>query len=85
MANAGPIGLSPLLIEHALLLLLVLHVHLVPVHHGGVLVAPLLHLVCKLRMLLRNLDLLLQPLLLVRQLAQPVFEHLRLDLLLLHV
>ena len=85
MANAAPVRLAALLVEHALLLLLILEVHLVPVHHRAVLVAPLLHMVGKLRMLLRNLDLLLQPLLLIGQLAQPVFEHLRLDLLLLHV
>ena len=36
-------------------------------------------------MLLSNLNLLLQPLLLVVQLAKPVLKHLRLDLLLFHV
>ena len=36
-------------------------------------------------MLLSNLYLLLQPLLLVVQLAEPVLKHLRLNLLLLHV
>ena len=36
-------------------------------------------------MLLSYLDLLLQPLLLVVQFSKPVLEHLRLDLLLLHV
>ena len=36
-------------------------------------------------MFLSYLDLLLQPLLLVVQFSKPVLEHLRLDLLLLHV
>lgn len=83
--HTRPVSFSSLLIDHALLFLLLLQVHLVPVHHGLIVVAPLLDLVSEFRMLLGNLDLFLQPLLFVVKLAEPVLEHLRLDLLLLHV
>ena len=45
--DASPISLSSLLVEHALLLLLVLEIHLVPVHHGIVLISSRLDLVSK--------------------------------------
>lgn len=53
-----------------------------PIHHSLVLFSAAFHLICKLGVLLSNLDLLLQPLLLVVQLAQTIFKHLSLDLLL---
>ena len=84
-ADAGPVSFTPLLVQHALLLLLVLEIHLVPAHHSVVLFSPRLHLISKLRMLLGNLYLFLQPLLFVVQLSKPVLQHLRLNLLLLHM
>ena len=56
---------SALVVDLSLSLLLLLQIHLVPIHHGGILISPLLNLVSELRMLLGNSDLLLQPLLLV--------------------
>lgn len=85
VSDSRAVGFSALTVEHALLFFLLLHVHFVPVHHGVVIVAPLLHLVSELGVLLRNLDLLLQSLFFVVQLAEAIFEHLRLDLFLLHV
>ena len=85
VANTGYVGSTPLLINHPLLFFLPLEVHLVPIHHCGVLIASLLDLVREVGMLLGNLDLFLQPLFFIVQLSQSVLEHLRLDLLLLHV
>lgn len=71
-----------LVVQTPLILFLLSLVLLVPLHHSLVLFSARFDLVCKLRVLLSNLDLFLQPLLLVVQLAQPIFEHLSLDLLL---
>ena len=76
---------SALVVDLPLSLLLLLQIHLVPIHHGGILVSSLLNLVSELRMLLGNSDLLLQPLLLVVQLAESIFKHLGLQLFLLHM
>lgn len=79
------IGVSPCIVCLSLMILVCLHVHLVPVQHCVVLIAPIFHLICKLRVLLSNPDLFLQPLLLIVKLSQAIFEHLRLDLFLFHV
>ena len=79
------IGVSSRVVVLTLHVLVLLHVHLVPVHHGVVLIASLLHVVCKLRVLLRDPDLFLQPLFFIVELSQAIFEHLRLNLLLFHM
>ena len=84
-SDALHIGSSPFIVDLALVVLLLLQVHLVPLHHRFVLIASLLHLVSELRMLLSNSDLFLQPLLLVVQLPETILKHLCLDLLLFHV
>ena len=84
-SNALNVGISPLIVDLALVVLLLLQVHLVPLHHTIVLIASLLHLVSELRMLLSDSDLFLQPLLLVVQFPETIFKHLSLDLLLFHV
>ena len=76
---------SALVVDLSLSLLLLLQIHLVPIHHGGILFSPLFDLVGELRMLLGNSDLLLQPLLFVVQLAESIFKHLGLQLFLLHM
>ena len=79
------IGVSSGVVVLTLHVFVLLHIHLVPVHHGVVLIAALLHLVCKLRVLLRNPDLFLQPLFFIVKFSQAILEHLRLNLLLFHV
>ena len=84
-SNTLNVGISPLIVDLALIVLLLLQVHLVPLHHTIVLIAAMLHLVSELRMLLSDSDLFLQPLLLVVQLPETIFKHLCLDLLLFHM
>ena len=80
------LGLIPAIKVHlALTLFLVGEVHLVPIHHGLVLVASVLDLVGELAVLLGDANLFLQPLLLVMQLAQAVLHHQRLDTITLRV
>ena len=79
------IGVSSGVVVLTLHVLVLLHVHLVPVHHGVVLIASLLHMVCKLRVLLCNPDLFLQPLFFIVKFSQAILKHLRLNLLLFHV
>ena len=67
------IGLSSLVVQPALLFFLVSQVLLVPVQHCLVQLATLLNLIGKLRVLLSDLDLFLQTLFFIVQLAQPVF------------
>ena len=86
MINDGLyIGISSDTISHPDVLFLFLDHHSMPVLDHGVLFFPLLDLVNQLGMPLRNLYLLLQALLFICQPSQMVFNHLRLNLLLLHV
>lgn len=80
-----PVRIPALVVQLALALFLVSEVLFVPLHHRIVLGASRIDLVGKLTVLLGDADLLLQPLLLVVQLAESVFHHLGLDLLLLEV
>lgn len=73
-----PIGTSSFQIGLTLFVLLGFQVRLVPIHHGSVVVATLLHLVSEVRMLIGDADLLLQALFFVVQLAKAIFEHLSL-------
>ena len=48
IADARPVCFTALIVDHALVILLLLQIHLVPVHHGTVVVTPRLDLVSKL-------------------------------------
>lgn len=63
------IGISTRIVILTLHIFVLLNVHLVPVHHGIVLISPLFHLVGKLRVFLRDPDLFLQPLFFIVQLS----------------
>jgi hypothetical protein len=72
------VGASPLLVQLALALFLLLQALLVPVHQGLVLLTATPDLVSEVGVLVGDLDLLLQAHLLVVELAQAVLEHLSL-------
>ena len=77
--------MSTLIIQLSLSLFLFFQISLVPFHHCVVLISSWLDLIGELRMLLRNPDLFLQPLLFVVQLTEAVLEHHSFLLLLFHV
>ena len=70
---------SALVVNLTLAFLFLLEFTLMHVEAGGVLLAPLLDLVCELRVLLGDSDLLLQSLLFVVKLTEAIFEHLSLN------
>ena len=65
---------APLLIELPLPHLGRVQIRLVIVHHRGIILTALLHLVSKLRVLVGDADLLLQSNLLILELAEAIFE-----------
>ena len=65
---------APLLIELPLPHLSRVQILLVKVHHRGIILTALLHLVSKLRVLVGDADLLLQSNLLILELAEAIFE-----------
>ena len=76
---------SPEIVQVALHILIILKVIFMPIHQSLIIVSALIHCIGKIRMLLRNPNLFLQPLFLIMQFAQPILKHESFLLFLLHV
>ena len=72
ISYAFPVSSLTLIVELPLHIFLTLKVLLMPVHQSLIIISSLLDLICKLRVLLGNLDLPLQALFLIVQLAEAV-------------
>ena len=66
------------IVNLSLAVLLLLQIHLVPVHDGCIIITALLDLVGKLRMFVRDLDLLLKALLFIVKFTKAILKHLSL-------